>query len=281
MKLIVPAPAKVNLSLWINGKRPDGYHELVTVLHTVNLFDTLTFMPSDRFELQVEGDQLLPLGRSNLIVKAAELFRRATGIKPNVKIKLLKKIPIGAGLGGGSSNAAAALKALNTLYGKPLSEPELHQLAAQIGSDVPFFIRGGLAVATGRGEKLKHYNPAHFKLLLVYPDFSCPTAEVYKSLPPINREMGVEDAEKLIISPLIVGNLREVAENAHNDLEESKHPCVERVKREVKPVLEEVGVKPIMSGSGSCVFGLVEDEKEIDLSPLKKSGWWYKLLTAI
>ncbi|MEO2065645.1 MAG: 4-(cytidine 5'-diphospho)-2-C-methyl-D-erythritol kinase, partial [Desulfurobacteriaceae bacterium] len=184
MRLIVPSPAKVNLALWIKGKRPDGYHELITVMHTINLCDTLLFQPSDRFELSIEGSESLPLNRSNLIVKAAQLFKEVTGIKPEVKVKLEKVIPIGAGLGGGSSNAAATLKGLNVIYGNPLSESELVQVASQLGSDVPFFIRGGLAIAYGRGEKLKHYSPASFRLLLVYPGFPCPTKEVYENLPP-------------------------------------------------------------------------------------------------
>jgi len=279
MRLIVPSPAKVNLSLWIKGRRPDGYHELITVMHTINLYDTLFFHPSDQFELTIEGSESLPLNKSNLIVKAAKLFKEATGINPKVKIKLEKVIPVGAGLGGGSSNAAATLKGLNSIYGNPLSTEELTQLAAQLGSDVPFFIEGGLAVAYGRGERLKHYNPAAFKLLVVYPDFSCSTREVYEKLPPIERDITVDDAEKRIISPLITGKLREVEEAMENDLERSSAPCVEKVK-EVKEVVSSCGLKPLMSGSGSSVFALITDE-DYDLTPLKSRRWWYKLLNAI
>jgi 4-diphosphocytidyl-2-C-methyl-D-erythritol kinase len=279
MRLIVPSPAKVNLSLWIKGKRPDGYHDIITVMHTINLYDTLFFLPSDRFELTIEGSEALPLNKSNLIVKAARLFKEATGIKPKVKIKLEKVIPVGAGLGGGSSNAAATLKGLNSIYGNPLSTEELTQLAAQLGSDVPFFIEGGLAVAYGRGERLKHYNPAGFKLLVVYPDFSCSTREVYEKLPPIEREITVDDAEKKIISPLITGKLKEVEEAMENDLERSSASCVKKVK-EVKEVVSSCGLKPLMSGSGSSVFALITDEN-YDLAPLKSRGWWYKLFNAI
>jgi len=279
MRLIVPSPAKVNLSLWIKGKRPDGYHELITVMHTINLYDTLFFLPSDQFELTIEGSESLPLNKSNLIVRAANLFKEATGIKPRVKIKLEKVIPVGAGLGGGSSNAAATLKGLNSIYGNPLSTDELTQLAARLGSDAPFFVEGGLAVAYGRGERLKHYNPANFRLLLVYPDFSCSTKEVYEKLPPIERKVTVDDAEKRIISPLITGKLKEVEEAMENDLERSSASCVRRVK-EVKEVVSSCGLKPLMSGSGSSVFALITDEN-YDLTPLKSRGWWYKLLNAI
>jgi len=279
MRLIVPSPAKVNLSLWIKGKREDGYHELVTVMHTVNLCDTLFFLPSDRFELSIKGSQTLPLDKGNLIVKAANLFKEATGIKPKVKVHLEKVIPVGAGLGGGSSNAAATLKGLNTIYGKPLSKEELLQLAAQIGSDVPFFIEGGLAVAYGRGELLKRYSPVNFSLLVVYPGFPCSTKEVYENLPPIKREITVEEAERRIISPLVAGRLKEVEENMENDLEKSKAPCVQEVLK-VKELLKSAGLKPLMSGSGSCVFALVEGRK-LELTPLKSHNWWYKFLNAI
>jgi len=279
MKLIVPSPAKVNLSLWIRGKRTDGYHDIVTVMHTVGLFDILSFLPSDRLELEVEGDSSLPLNRSNLIIKAANLFKEATGIKPEVKIKVKKEIPVGAGLGGGSSNAAATLKGLNEIYGSPLSQEELLKLAGELGSDVPFFIKGGLAVAYGRGEKLRHYNPAEFEILLVYPGFPCSTAEVYGELPPIRREVTPEDAEKLIISPLVSGRFEELVENMENDLERSGAPCIEKVM-EVKEVLKDMGLRPLMSGSGSSVFAVVKD-REIDVSPLKRKGWWYKFLSAV
>ncbi len=279
MRLIIPSPAKVNLSLWIKRKRSDGYHEIVTVMHTINLFDVLSFHPSDRFELEIAGNDTLPLNKGNLIVKAANIFKEATGIKPKVGIKLEKKIPVGAGLGGGSSNAASTLKGLNEIYGNPLSEKELYQLAAQIGSDVPFFIKGGLALAYGKGEKIRNYNPANFKLLLVYPNFQCSTAEVYHNLPPIKRDISPEDAEKLIISPLISGRIEEVMNNMVNDLELSRAPCIEGVK-EVKKVLESMGLKPLMSGSGSSVFAILTNSIP-DLTPLKNSGWWYKFLSAV
>ncbi len=279
MKLIVPSPAKVNLALWVKGKRRDGYHDIVTVLHTINLFDYLYFSPSNRFELTIEGNESLPLGNSNLIVKAAKLFKETTGINPTVKVHLKKEIPVGAGLGGGSSNAAATLRGLNKLYGEPLSEEELQQLAGRLGSDVPFFVRGGLAVAWGKGELIRHYNPVSFRILLINPGFSCSTAEVYQKLPDIKRSVTVEDAEKLIISPLISGRFRELEEQMENDLEKSESPCVKKVL-EIKEELAKHGIKTLMSGSGSSLFAIAEG-REFDLTPLKRRGWWYKFLSAI
>jgi 4-diphosphocytidyl-2-C-methyl-D-erythritol kinase len=279
MRLILPSPAKVNLSLWIKGKRPDGYHELVTVMHTINLFDVLSFLPSNRLVLSVRGNNSLPLDRSNLIIKACRLFKEKTGINPKVSIKLTKRIPVGAGLGGGSSNAAATLKGLNTIYGSPLSEEELYELATKLGSDVPFFLKGGLAIAYGRGEKLRFFSPANFEILLVFPGFPCSTAEVYQNLPSIKREVAVEDAERFIISPLINEDFSELEKNMENDLEKSESPCVKEVLR-VKEKLKEMGLKPLMSGSGSCVFAIIKGEKP-DTTPLKKEGWWFKFLSAV
>ena len=279
MKLILPSPAKVNLSLWIKGKRPDGYHEIVTVMQTINLMDIISFIPSNRLELSIKGNKTLPLGKSNLIIKACRLFQERTGIKPKVKIKLEKRIPVGAGLGGGSSNAATTLKGLNLIYGKPLSDEELYEIASELGSDVPFFLKGGLVIAYGRVEKLKHYTPAHFDILLVFPGFSCSTAEVYQNLPSIKRNISIENAEKLIISPLLNEHLEELEENMENDLELSDSPCVKRTL-EVKERLREVGLKPLMSGSGSSVFAIIKGEKP-NITPLKKEGWWFKFLSAI
>ncbi|MEO2069397.1 MAG: 4-(cytidine 5'-diphospho)-2-C-methyl-D-erythritol kinase [Desulfurobacteriaceae bacterium] len=279
MKLILPSPAKINLSLWVKGKRTDGYHEIITVMHTINLIDTISFLPADRLEFSIKGNNSLPLGKDNLIIKACKLFEEKTGIKPKVKITLEKKIPVGAGLGGGSSNAATTLKGLNIIYGKPLKEEELFELATQLGSDVPFFLKGGLAIAYGRGEKLKNYKKGNFKILLVYPYFSCSTKEVYEAMPPVKKDVSLEDAEQLIVMPLLTENLKELEENMENDLELSKALCITQVK-EVKKALEAIGLKALMSGSGSSVFALIKEEK-IDLTPLKKFGWWIKLLSAI
>jgi len=214
MKLILPSLAKINLSLWVKGKRTDGYHEIITVMHTINLIDTLSFSPSERLELTIKGNASLPVGDNNLIIKACKLFQERTGIKPKVKIVLDKKIPVGAGLGGGSSNAATTLKGLNAIYQKPLKDEELFELAEKLGSDVPFFLRGGLAIAYGKGEKLKVYKKGNFRILLVYPHFSCSTKEVYEMLPPIKRNVRIEDAEQLVVYPLLAESFDEVEENS-------------------------------------------------------------------
>jgi len=278
MKIIVPSPAKINLSLWVKGKREDGYHEIITVMHTVGLFDFIHIRRSESLRLSIEGSSTLPSGEENLIIKACKLFHEKTGIKPDVNIKLEKNIPVGAGLGGGSSNAANTLKALNRMNGYPLKEEELFELASLIGSDVPFFIKGGLAISYGRGEKLKFYKPSDFKVLIIYPRFSCSTREVYEKLPEVKNRLKVEDAEKLIISPLETGDIGRVIENLSNDLEKSESECVKKVLR-IKEELKSFYIGTVMSGSGSSLFSIVPNE--IDISPLKKKGWWFKFCHAI
>ncbi len=272
MKLIVPSPAKVNLSLWVNGKRSDGYHEIVTVMQAIRLFDFITIEESDRFKLSIEGQNRIDT-KDNLIKKACRLFEKLTGINPKVKIVLEKRIPIGAGLGGGSSNAASTLKALNNIFGKPLSNEELLVKSQMLGSDVPFFIRGGLAIAYGRGEKLKFFEGKPFKLLLAMPDIFCSTQEVYKNL-HAESKISLPEAEKLIVEPIINGDWGILKTNLHNDLESSDAPCISKVK-DIKNYLEGFGLKFLMTGSGSSLFSLDTD------IPLKNSDIRLKLVSTL
>ncbi|WP_297446550.1 4-(cytidine 5'-diphospho)-2-C-methyl-D-erythritol kinase [Desulfurobacterium sp.] len=281
MKIILPSPAKINLSLWVNGKRDDGYHDILTVFHTINVFDYISIQQSGQLELNVAGSTVVPAGNDNLIIKACEVFSKHTGIKPKVSITLEKHIPIGAGLGGGSSNAALVLKGLNMLYNYPVDEDKLMGMAAEIGSDVAFFLKGGLAVGYGRGEKLIFYGKQKFNILLVYPNIFCSTAEVYKHLPPIKREMGIEDAERLILIPLMKGDFNTLRENMWNDLESSAAPCIKEVMEAKKLVEDVVGSKVLMSGSGSSLFAIIDKNRKIDITPLQRKGWWVKFCSAI
>ncbi len=281
MRIILPSPAKVNLSLWVNGKRADGYHEIVTVFHTINLYDYIWIQPSGHLELSVKGLSAIPTGSGNLVIKACKVFSDFTGIKPKVSIVLEKNIPVGSGLGGGSSNAAAVLRGLNELYGFPLSFEKLLEAAGKIGSDVAFFIKSGLAIGYGRGEKLNFYKPQKFKIILVFPQIPCSTAEVYAKLPEDSySKVSVSKAEELIVLPLLKHNLRKVEQNMHNDLESSRASCIKEVKK-VKEALKAMGLKPLMSGSGSSVFAIVKDSDEVDQTPLKKLGWWTKFCSAV
>jgi len=177
------APAKVNLVLRVLGRREDGYHEIASLMQSISLFDELDFSPHQRgIILRCPGNDLPTDGR-NLVYRAAAAFFRRTGIAGGVKIELRKRIPMAAGLGGGSSDAAATLSALNELYGAPLPAAELSSLAASLGADVPFFLFGPRAWAFGIGERLEPAAPLPpFHLVLLHPPFEVPTGPVYQGL---------------------------------------------------------------------------------------------------
>jgi 4-diphosphocytidyl-2-C-methyl-D-erythritol kinase len=189
------APAKINLSLRVLGKRDDGFHEVDTLMTTVpGLYDTLTFTPAESYSLTCHTSDL-PLDENNLITKATRLFEKLTHVPCLAHIHLKKRIPYGAGLGGGSSDAATTLRAWNELHGKPLDEAALHQAAATLGSDVPFFLTPGTARATGRGEILTPAEaPPPQTIVLLKPAFQVSTPDAYArwknafSLPGVNYD---------------------------------------------------------------------------------------------
>lgn len=181
-KLVIDACAKINLGLRVLSKRPDGYHEITTLFQSIDLHDTLTLELLQKPEIQVEiaSPWPLPHGQANLVYRAAE--RLLPHAEKGVRIRLEKRIPVGAGLGGGSSDAAATLVGLKTLFSLCLSDAELHQIALELGSDVPYFLVGGLCRGQGRGEVLERL-PAQFdrySFLLTLPDCSLSTEAVYR-----------------------------------------------------------------------------------------------------
>jgi 4-diphosphocytidyl-2-C-methyl-D-erythritol kinase len=173
------APAKINLSLLIHGKRLDGFHEMESLMVPVSLGDNLRFEPSEHFEFSCTDDSL-PVDESNLVVRTARAFFERTGIPAAVKIRLEKNIPHGAGLGGGSSDAATTLAGLNSFFNSGLSLEDLSALAAPIGSDIPFFLHNSAAICRGRGELVEPiaFKPA-LSLLLLKPPFGVPTPWAY------------------------------------------------------------------------------------------------------
>ena len=186
MSLELQSPCKVNLLLNILGKRPDGYHELETVMQPVALHDRIVFQ-REGIDLQLTcSDSALPTDSTNLVHRAAAAFLTVTGLKEGVRIHLEKKIPMAAGLGGGSGNAATTLLGLNRLFDQPLTEASLHAIAASLGSDIPFFLQSGPALATGRGETIAPLAPfpalKGAGLLLLQPGFGIATAWAYKQL---------------------------------------------------------------------------------------------------
>lgn len=246
------APAKVNLSFEIKGRREDGFHEIETLMAPISLSDRLTI---ERGQTAAEikfscDDSSLPGGDENLVVQAARLFQKATKIKEGVEIALEKKIPHGAGLGGGSSDAAATLLGLNELFETRLGQKELVGLAAQIGSDVPFFILGSAAICRGRGEIVEPARlPAKFKILLVKPDFGVPTPWAYGRWKDSRELPGVGYAPQEFSGVRFVNNLeRPVFE---------KFVLLGYLKTWLREQ-SEVGVA-LLSGSGSTVFAILRD----------------------
>lgn len=246
------APAKINLSLRILGKRPDGFHELETLMAPIGLADQIEISHGGGKGIEfLCSDPELPGGGDNLCVKAAEAFRAATGLDHGIRIALMKKIPHGAGLGGGSSDAAAVLKGLNELFDHPLVEEELHQIAATLGSDVPFFLHGGVAVCRGRGEIPGEARALPERtLLLIKPPFHVPTAWAYRHYAELKES-------KKLVPPQEPQQLGEI--EIVNDLEPAvfhKYLLLPSMKAWL---LEQPGVEcAFMTGSGSTMVAVMK-----------------------
>jgi 4-diphosphocytidyl-2-C-methyl-D-erythritol kinase len=246
------APAKINLSFEIEGRREDGFHEIETLMAPISLTDRLAIERGKATGgLQFScDDPSLANGQENLVVQAARLFQKATRIGAGVEIALEKRIPHGAGLGGGSSDAATTLLGLNELFETRLDQKDLVELAAQIGSDVPFFILGSAAICRGRGEIVEAARlSASFKLLLVKPDFGVPTPWAYERWKDSRELPGLNYAWQKFSGVRFV-----------NDLERpvfEKFVLLGYLKTWLR-LQPEVGVA-LLSGSGSTVFAVLRD----------------------
>ncbi|BAB86428.1 putative isopentenyl monophosphate kinase [Oryza sativa Japonica Group] len=253
------SPCKINVFLRITGKRPDGFHDLASLFHVISLGDTIKFSLSpskskDRLSTNVAG---VPVDESNLIIKALNLYRKKTGTDNFFWIHLDKKVPTGAGLGGGSSNAATALWAANQFSGCIASEKELQEWSGEIGSDIPFFFSQGAAYCTGRGEiveDIRNPLPANLPMVLVKPPEACSTAEVYKRL----RLEHTSQTDPLVL-------LKEITENGIsqdacvNDLEPPAFevlPSLKRLKKRIIAANRGDYDAVFMSGSGSTIVGI-------------------------
>lgn len=255
--LTIHAPCKVNWYLEIPGRRPDGFHEIVTVMQSIDLCDTLTFRAIPGAEVSLHCNIDLGPPQSNLVVKAAHLLQRHYAPGRGVAIELTKRVPHGAGLGGGSSDAGATLVALDRLWDLGLAHDRLRELAAEIGSDCAFFIEGGTALCTGRGENVQqlHDQPG-LHLVVLYPNEVCPTKDVYADLarhrnygPPESNLFhvfeGLATPEK--IASVVTNRLQESALRVSGRLAEAWHQTA-----------NEPGVLVrFVSGSGSSIAFLM------------------------
>jgi 4-diphosphocytidyl-2-C-methyl-D-erythritol kinase len=271
IRLREPAPAKVNLTLEILGRRPDGYHELRSVFRTLALHDTLLFEPAPDIAVRCTDPALA--GSDNLAYRAARLLQARTGAGAGALITILKRIPVAAGLGGGSSDGAAALRGLNTLWRAGLSARELAELAASLGSDVPFFLVGGTARAAGRGEVLRPLpHPQPCPVLLVKPPIAVSTAAIYRLVTPDLYGTGEHTARfEAMAAQTPPGGWP--LYNALQALTCRAHPIV----AEVLESLQRWGAtQSLMCGSGPTCFGLFRSETVARHAATlaRRHGWW-------
>lgn len=264
--------AKINLALAVLGKRPDGYHNIHTVFQSINLHDELEFRLSDRLNLRCENLPDVPQ-ENNLIWKAANILSETVPGNPGASITLKKKIPSGAGLGGGSSNAAATLLGLCRLWHVRRSEIDLEPISAQLGSDVPFFLIGGTALGSGRGEKINPLpDPPALHLVIIYPGVQVPTVEAYRSL-----NLGLTSATEDNRIHHFCGQLKNQSflTGIFNDFEASILPAYPPIL-EARDFLRQQGAAAsLLSGSGSAVFGFFHDEESaLTVSRAKVRETW-------
>ncbi len=271
--LIVHAPAKLNLFLEVLGKRTDGFHEIETLMISVNLYDTLSFKDGSSRKVQLRCFDVgsvcetaaaevgsLASGRNNLVVQAAYLLRKYTGIERGARINLLKRIPVAAGLAGGSSDAAATLVALNRLWNLKLSLTELQQLALQLGSDVGFFLTGSSsAICRGRGELIEPLRlPLGVHFVIARPKTGLSTAIVYGHCRPRRYPKGADR----LVDALKHGHLGQAVRFLHNSLQ----PPAEQLNVDVKKLRSAFSRQPVlghmMSGSGSAYFGMCANSRQ-------------------
>jgi 4-diphosphocytidyl-2-C-methyl-D-erythritol kinase len=277
MRIRLKAPAKINWFLSVLNKREDGYHDIVSSLQCVELFDILSF--EEAGEIHLLSEMGIP-AEGNLVYKAAVLLKKMSSYKRGARIHLQKNIPVAAGLGGGSSDAAATLIGLNRLWGLNLDKKTLMRLAAEIGSDVPFFLSGTLSLAEGRGEKVTDL-PAESSaiILLVKPDIAVSTSWAYQSYKTGLTKKPVDI--KLFCQALVSRNFFLLRDMVGNDLEEvvfGKYPAVGKIKR---ILLENGALFSLMSGSGSAVFGVFHTMEEAFRASQCLQGEWCRVVRTL
>ncbi len=256
----VLAPAKVNLGLWILGKRPDGYHEILTIFHSVDLCDEITIKEGP---LDVQTSTGIPR-EENLVYRALLEFGRRIGKMPEVSVFIHKNIPEGSGLGGGSSNVAVVLKAVNEMMGEPLDTEELKEIAGLISSDAPFFFECGTAVGRGRGELIEKVEALNLTVTLVIPPVKSSTKAVYSNVK--EDHFSSMDIKK-VLEALKEGSF-DLLENKLGELACEMYPEIGEVVR----FLRFLGLKPLVSGSGSAVFYIGSSSPELERGA-RLRGW--------
>ena len=258
MKIL--SPAKINLFLHVTGKRPDGYHDLVTLMCRIGLYDTVSLKIKTPKASISCSDPTVPQDKTNLAYQAAARFydnfsRHTDNLSKHLEIHIDKRIPVSAGLGGGSSNAAAVLLGLNQYHGYPFTRSELMNMGQSIGADVPFFIFQHPAIPTGIGERLEPYaGLPSYHILLIHPGFEVSTATVYNNL-----DLGLTNCKKKLKKILLKKQAFNACDHLCNDLETvtiREYPEIARAK---ECLMQQGASGALMSGSGPAVFGLFSD----------------------
>lgn len=261
----VPSFAKLNLGLYIKEKRKDNYHNLESIFQTISLCDYLYITPAENKTVVKSNSPLVPENSSNLAYQAVILFKEATGIDKNWNIRIKKNIPVGAGLGGGSSNAAATLLTINRLCDFPLEEKNLIKIALKIGSDVPFFIKGGTAIVTGRGEKIKRPGeipPLYF--ILAIPSFRISTAEAYRKLDTKENNKSLTKTDLSTILKQLLRSKKYVLSDLKNSFENFLVDEYPRLKDIKDMMFEYKPINVLLSGSGPTLYAVFGSKKERD-----------------
>jgi 4-diphosphocytidyl-2-C-methyl-D-erythritol kinase len=277
----LPSFAKINCSLRILGKRPDGYHEIRTVLQTVSLHDTLRFVTAPNSEILLTcDDPLVPTDPNNLIVRAAIALRDRYGVRAGVHIHLEKRIPVEGGLGGGSSNAAVTLLGVAHLWKLETKVSELAELAAGLGSDVPFFLSGGRALGTGTGTSISPLPDLEAQdLVIVAPNTTVTTAKAYKALN--SAALTTPKSDSILAISRRSTNSRDwdqwpLTDDLENDFEQVIFDIEPEIGRVKKALLQAGARNALLAGSGSSVFGIF-DNREAQQRALEQiraeSGW--------
>jgi len=270
------SPAKINLFLKITGKRPDGYHDLITLMCCIDLYDTISIAFNAKKISVICNNPKVPEDKTNLAHSAATLFLKSLNKQEYVEICINKNIPVGAGLGGGSSNAASVLLGLNHYYGSPFSQEELMSMGQSIGADVPFFIFKKPAIASGIGENLEAYEGlTPYKILLIYPGFSVSTTKVYN-----NFNLGLTKIKKKHNFYLSKNQEFNIEYHLYNDLEKvtaSWYPDIIAVK---EALLRHGARGALMTGSGPTIFGLFSNTEKAQSAnySLSKNKKWQMFL---
>ncbi|VAW39287.1 4-diphosphocytidyl-2-C-methyl-D-erythritol kinase [hydrothermal vent metagenome] len=281
----IKAPAKINLSLRVTSKREDGFHEIITLMQPLSLSDLITVTVNNGAGITITCDDPdIPTDGRNLAYKAALMFLEEAGLARKVHIDMGKRIPVAAGLGGGSSDGAATLQALNELTGAPLTEAQLHAIAAGLGSDVPFFLLRGSAVAGGRGELLRPVKLPGYSYILINPGFGVSAAWAYGNLTltETSHNIRITDLEESAVA--LLERPSSVVDILENDLERAVAAQRPEVSELLLALKESGAAGALMSGSGPTVFGLFLSESgaapALEALEERFKGYDYRIIAA-